>query len=296
MVLVLALAAGALAADAERPGPAGTGAPPAEKAESTPKAGDEKGGGGLSRINPFAPLVRPPEMRKSDPDPAVSPASEPAAEPVAAPAPRPVGPPPAPVVLKLNGILFSAHMPVAVINDSIAGVGDQVEGHRVLVIRSDQVIVEKDGARLVMTTRCPIARPQTAEEVARTEAEPEQGGMPNAECGTERMGSGVSGPGSGDQSEVHDPQSAIRNPQGLKTGTRDQAPGTRDGASPAHPESEIRNPQCRPWACLDCEFEAFDYDAEAMVGDRPAQDLGPLPELAPEEQARIVNPLAKEWP
>jgi len=131
---------------------------------SAPKA-EEKAPPYYSRSNPFAPLPRP-EGAPVPPAEEGAPGTE---------APRPTGPLPAPppepqgqaaavapAVPRLNGILFSGALPLAIINDSLVKAGDQVGEWRIVAITQEMVTAEKEGVRYVMTPRRPLPQAQAA--------------------------------------------------------------------------------------------------------------------------------------
>lgn len=96
------------------------------------------------RKNPFAlppgirPLstVVPAQEEKKDLTTAVVPATE------TPPEPKPAVPP-----LKLKAILISDHVRLASIDRSIVSVGDMFNDEKVLEIRNDRVILEKEGKK-----------------------------------------------------------------------------------------------------------------------------------------------------
>lgn len=67
-----------------------------------------------------------------------------------------------PAVAKLNGILYCESKPLVVINDLIAGVGDEVAGMRVTAIARDKVTLAGFRGVWVMTPLQPEARPAPA--------------------------------------------------------------------------------------------------------------------------------------
>ena len=254
------------------------GQPAAKPGDPNKTAADKGPAGWFSRINPFAPIVRLEETQKPEPEPTAAPA--PLAEPSKAAAAARAAEPPRPVLLKLNGILFSTRMPVALINDGIVGVGDAVEGYRIASIGPDLVTAEKQGVRYVLTPRCPTARPWDG-------AAGNHSGLRIADCGLAQGALGASSPFS--ESPVPSPQSPVPL---LQTG-------------PPAPEAGLAGPG-----------EAFDADAQALAEAPPAgpgpmlcsgaaaakeelgaaDGLGPLPPLDPDEQDRILSPLAKDVP
>jgi len=153
-----------------------TAAPPAapgEPAAVKPKA-DEKGAKVFTAPNPFAPLPRPEEPKPKLPEPS---ADDTASGKTGAAAAMPSGKSAtsAPPVPKLNGILFSQHLTVAIIDDTMVRVGDQLDGYRITAIEKDTVTAEKEGTMYVMTTRQPGAQVKAAPPVAATQppAEPD---------------------------------------------------------------------------------------------------------------------------
>jgi len=164
LVLVASLAAAA-AAPKDTPA-AGKDVPDAKGA---PAAKDQKW---FSSSNPFAPLANP-EPPKEKPAPASDegtprPESPRVAAPYAASPAAPAAPSAAPAMPKLNGILSSVRMTVAIVDDTLVKVGDEVGGMRIKSISVDTVLAEKEGARYVMTTRRPAAQalPEGAPEKA----------------------------------------------------------------------------------------------------------------------------------
>jgi len=159
-LLAAALAAGLVctaATDSKEPPAAGTPA-------GQPKA-EEKKAGWFSRTNPFAPLVGTPEAKPAAPESAAPAETTPPTEapkPAAPAAPAETAPKTAPETPRLNGILFSNRLAVAVVNDTIVKVNDQVAGYRVTSIGPDLLVAEKNGVRYVMTPRQPTAQVQAA--------------------------------------------------------------------------------------------------------------------------------------
>ena len=98
---------------------------------------------GYARPNPFAPPVRSEESKVS------SPALETA--PLTATLPGAELPPAPPAVPKLNGILFSPEMPVAIVNDTIVRIGDLVDGYRITAITPEAVTLKKESTNYRMT-------------------------------------------------------------------------------------------------------------------------------------------------
>jgi len=126
-----------------------------------------------ARANPFTPLdAGPPSGSLSASLPAAesAPAAPEAAAPLAAPA----------AVAKLNGILYCESKSLVVINDLIAGVGDEVFGMRVMAIARDKVTLAGPRGAYVMTPLQPEAR--LAPEVS---ASPPQAETPRVEADAE---------------------------------------------------------------------------------------------------------------
>jgi hypothetical protein len=129
-------------------------APPVAPGDSTGRAASEPAGAPAARANPFSPL-----------DSAAAPAPWSASTP-----PLETGPAPAadvsqtatPAAAKLNGILYCESKPLVVINDLIAGVGDEVAGMRVTAIARDKVTLAGPRGVWVMTPLQPEARPAPA--------------------------------------------------------------------------------------------------------------------------------------
>jgi len=156
----------------------------------------------FSRGNPFAPLVT--AEKPKDPEGAEVLAPEDRAMKAAAPAGAPVAPATpvaAPAVPKLNGILCSGGLALAIVDDSICKVGDEVRSYRILSITPEGVLAEKEGKRYVMTTRQP-----SAQAVAAPVVPPPPEAPPAAETGEK---TGLSGP----------PESADKPPAGPAGGS-----------------------------------------------------------------------------
>jgi hypothetical protein len=62
---------------------------------------------------------------------------------------------------KLNGILFSPEMPVAIVNDTIVRIGDLVDGYRITAITPEVVTLKKESTNYRMTPLAPSAVAQT---------------------------------------------------------------------------------------------------------------------------------------
>ena len=129
-------------------------APPPAAAEpaAPPPAASEPVGAPAARANPFSPL---------DPGAAPAPwsASTPPVETSPAQADAAVSQTATPATVKLNGILYCESKPLVVINDLIAGVGDEVCGMRVTAIARDKVTLADPRGVWVMTPLQPEARP-----------------------------------------------------------------------------------------------------------------------------------------
>jgi type II secretory pathway component PulC len=70
---------------------------------------------------------------------------------------KPVETKPAETPLKLKAILISDHIRLASIDRSIVTVGDLINGEKVLEIRSDRVILEKEGKkRTILLDQSPV--------------------------------------------------------------------------------------------------------------------------------------------
>jgi len=134
---------------------------------------------------PVVVVPTPPRVRRAATEPegaaprraapvasTASPAADaPAANPASAPAPPPAAPhaarPSAPSTrtyagsvslsggekIELGGIAWSEEEPRALLNDRIVGVGGFVEGYAVSKIETDRVVLEKDGATIVLTVK-----------------------------------------------------------------------------------------------------------------------------------------------
>jgi hypothetical protein len=107
-----------------------------------------------ARANPFSPLdsgAAPEPWSASPPPLETSPAQADAVSQTATP-----------TAAKLNGILYCESKPLVVINDLIAGVGDEVAGMRVTAIARDKVTLAGPRGVWVMTPLQPEARPAPA--------------------------------------------------------------------------------------------------------------------------------------
>jgi len=139
-------------------------APPpaaAEPAAPVPAAA-EPAGAPAARANPFSPLdsgAAPAPWSASPPPVETGPAQAAAVSQTATPA-----------AAKLNGILYCESKPLVVINDLIAGVGDEVAGMRVTAIARDKVTLAGPRGVWVMTPLQPEARPAPAVPPAPAEA------------------------------------------------------------------------------------------------------------------------------
>ncbi len=112
---------------------------------------------------PAAP--RDPGIRRDSPPPTSSTASSSGAGPApAAPhPPRPAAPASRIYAgsvtlaggekIELGGIAWSEEEPRALLNDRIVGVGGYVDGYSVSKIETDRVVLEKDGATIVLTVK-----------------------------------------------------------------------------------------------------------------------------------------------
>jgi hypothetical protein len=105
---------------------------------------------------PAAPEAKPAAATSStNTVPAVAP------PPAAPPAPRSAGPrtyagtftPPGGEKIELGGIAWSEEEPRALLNDRVVGVGGYVGGYSVSKIETDRVVLEKDGATVVLTVK-----------------------------------------------------------------------------------------------------------------------------------------------
>lgn len=186
---------------------AATGAAAAEAAKAS-----GMGVNWFSRGNPFAPLVTTEKPKESETEVPGPDEGAPKATGPAAPAAAPATPAPAPVVPKLNGILCSGGLALAIVDDSICRVGDEVKSYRILSITSEGVLAEKEGKRYVMSTRQPLAQAVAAPVVP-----PPPAGPPAAEAGDKTESS-------------ESPQSADKTPAGAANGSPEGA--KRPPASP----------------------------------------------------------------
>ncbi|MCX5648131.1 MAG: hypothetical protein NTX40_03395 [Planctomycetota bacterium] len=134
-------------------------APAAAEPAAPPPAAAEP----AARANPFSPLdpgAAPPPGSASTPPVETSPAQADAAVSQTA----------SPAAVKLNGILYCESKPLVVINDLIAGIGDEVAGMRVTAIARDKVTLAGFRGVWVMTPLQPEARPAPAVPPAPAEA------------------------------------------------------------------------------------------------------------------------------
>jgi len=132
-----------------------------------------------ARANPFTPLdssAVPTPWSASPPPVETSPAQAAAVSQTATP-----------TAVKLNGILYCESKSLVVINDLIAGVGDEVFGMRVTAIARDKVTLAGPRGAWVMTPLQPEARP----------AHPRAPGSPaglSADVDSQRPASGAANP------------------------------------------------------------------------------------------------------
>jgi hypothetical protein len=142
-------------------------------------AAAEPAGAPAARANPFSPLdsgAAPAPWSASPPPVETSPAQADAVSQAATPA-----------AAKLNGILYCESKPLVVINDLIAGVGDEVCGMRVTAIARDKVTLAGPRGVWVMTPLQPEARP------AHPNAPGSPAGLP-ADADSQRPASGAANP------------------------------------------------------------------------------------------------------
>jgi predicted lipid-binding transport protein (Tim44 family) len=142
-------------------------------------AAAEPAGAPAARANPFSPLdsgAAPAPGSASLPPLETSPAQAAAVSQTATPA-----------TAKLNGILYCESKPLVVINDLIAGVGDEVAGMRVTAIARDKVTLAGPRGVWVMTPLQPEARP------AHPHAPGSPAGLP-ADADSQRPASGAANP------------------------------------------------------------------------------------------------------
>lgn len=123
-----------------------------ELRQAAPPAASEPADAGAARANPFSPL-------DSGAAPAPWSASPPPLETSPAQADAAVSQTLTSAAVKLNGILYCESKPLVVINDLIAGVGDEVCGMRVTAIARDKVTLAGPRGVWVMTPLQPEARP-----------------------------------------------------------------------------------------------------------------------------------------
>jgi len=176
-------------------------------------AAAEPAGAPAARANPFSPLdsgAAPAPGSASLPPLETSPAQAAAVSQTATPA-----------TAKLNGILYCESKPLVVINDLIAGVGDEVAGMRVTAIARDKVTLAGPRGVWVMTPLQPEAR------LAHPRAPGSPAGLP-AGADSQRPASGAANP--------HAPGS----PAGLPADADSQRPAPRQGSGQA---SGAANPE-----------------------------------------------------
>jgi hypothetical protein len=151
-VLVLLLAAagagGFLAARATRPTPAPQAEPPATVATLAPAT--------VPRLAPPAPLspeVPPVTVERPSGVEATTPAPGGAAAHAtpAATVPPPLAPAAAAPAFALQAVTEQDGKPVAIVNGQLVRVGDRVDGARVLRIAPEEVELDHDGRRLVLS-------------------------------------------------------------------------------------------------------------------------------------------------
>ncbi|HET6440951.1 MAG TPA: hypothetical protein VFH53_01135 [Phycisphaerae bacterium] len=121
---------------------------------AAPPAASEPAGAPVARANPFSPLDSGAALAPwsaSPPPLETSPAQADAASQTATPS-----------AAKLNGILYCESKPLVLINDLIAGVGDEVCGMRVTAIARDKVTLAGPRGVWMMTPLQPEARPAPA--------------------------------------------------------------------------------------------------------------------------------------
>ena len=56
----------------------------------------------------------------------------------------------APISLTLSGILYSKELPLAIINNQTLKIGEEIEGAKILDIKEDRVIIEKNNKRVTL--------------------------------------------------------------------------------------------------------------------------------------------------
>jgi hypothetical protein len=171
IILLAAVACGVLAAT---PQETLTVSPPA----SPPKA-EEKAPPYYTRSNPFAPLPHAEEPKdRTPPPPAEEPVPRPEAPKTSPPAPSAPAEetaPATPSVPRLNGILCSNRLSLAIVNDSLVKAGDQIGAWRITTITPQSVTIEREGTAYVMTPRRPVAQAVAAPPAATGTAPPGAG-------------------------------------------------------------------------------------------------------------------------
>lgn len=155
LVTLLAVAGGAgfLAARGLRPAPV----PPAQHASPATLA--ERAVPRLTAPAPMAPEARasaapaPAAAAPSAAEPITPPAAPPVTAPAVTPAPEaaPAAAAPAAPAFALQAVADQDGRPVAIVNGQLVRVGDRVDGARVVRIEPEEVELEHDGRRLVLT-------------------------------------------------------------------------------------------------------------------------------------------------
>lgn len=88
----------------------------------------------------------PPPLLRHDPFRRPAPASAPLA-------PGPTLPPWQPT---LRGVLLAGSGALANVDGQLVGIGERIEGHRLVSVTEHQAVFEKDGRRIVLDTRRPL--------------------------------------------------------------------------------------------------------------------------------------------
>jgi hypothetical protein len=128
-------------------------------------------------------------------------------------------------VPKLNGILFSPEMPVAIVNDTLVRIGDLVDGYRITAITPDAVTLKKESTNYRMTPLAPAMRP------AELPATPEKADPPVAPENAEPPAS----PG-----DTQQPQPATPEEADLPAASEKSDPPALPGADKPAPAKEVK--------------------------------------------------------
>ncbi|WP_347250174.1 hypothetical protein [Zoogloea sp.] len=89
------------------------------------------------------PLLRHDPFRRPAPPPSATPASGATSSP-------------APWQPTLRGVLLAGSGALANVDGQMVGIGERIEGHRLVSVSEHQAVFEKDGRRIVLDTRRPL--------------------------------------------------------------------------------------------------------------------------------------------